>query len=74
MKVLRTKQEELQGDEFLPLILERDKRETALKEENATLKRALEEKELQLEVIVHAPFTSTLASTCYHDHTQFSIP
>ena len=52
MKVLRTKQEELEGDEFLSLILERDKREAALKEEIATLKTTLEEKDQQLEVMV----------------------
>ena len=51
LKVLRTKQEELEGDDYLPLILERDEREAALKEEIATLMTTLEEKELQLEVI-----------------------
>ena len=52
LEVLRTKQDELEGDDFLPLILERDKREAALKEENATLKTTLEEKEVQEKVIV----------------------
>ena len=52
LKDLRTKQEELEGGESLPLILERDKHEVSLKEEIATLKNSLEEKELQLEVMV----------------------
>ena len=77
LKVLRTKQEELEGDDFMPLILERDKREAALKEENATLKKTLEEKELQLQVWsseLHAPFTTTPTAPSHHDHTQFPIP
>ena len=66
MKVLRTKQEELEGDEFLSLILERDKCKAALKEEIATLKTTLKEKEQQLEVMVFRfPFSF---------HTHFSIP
>ena len=52
LNILRTKQDELEGDDLLPLILERDKREAALKEEIATLKTTLEEKELHLEVMV----------------------
>ena len=52
LKVLRTKREELEGGDFLPFMLERDKHEIALKEEIATLKTTLEEKELQLEVMV----------------------
>ena len=61
LKVLRTKQEELEGDDFLPLILERDKREAALKEDIATLKTILEEKELQLEVspLIYMLLTTT---------------
>ena len=77
LKVLRTKQEELEGDDFLPLILERDKREAALKEENATLKKTLEEKELQLQVWssdLHAIFTTPTTSPSHNDHTQFPLP
>ena len=51
LKILRTKQEELEGGDS-PLIPERDKFEAALKEEIGTMKTALEEKELQLEVMV----------------------
>ena len=66
LKVLTTKQEELEGGDFLPLIPERDKREAALKEEIATLKTSLEEKELQLEVMV--------LQSPYSFHTHSSIP
>ena len=69
---LQTKQKELEGDESL---LERDKLVAALKEEVATLKATLEEKDkvtsLSCSLSVH--YLSTVLTTLIQFHQQFPV-